>query len=97
MSFSSSMSCWHCHDAISHEVNSWITEALGEEPLEVSVWAQEDDFTQLLLKLSDRVVVLILSTEEGEISEQDSLTIRESQAATKLNTNSQDARWLRTL
>ena len=66
-------------DAISHEVNSWINEALGEEPLEVSVWAQEDDFTQLLLKLSDRVVVLILATEDGEIFEQDSLTIRESQ------------------
>lgn len=66
-------------DAISHEVNSWITEALGEEPLEVSVWAQEDDFTQLLLKLSDRVVILILATEDGEIFEQDSLTIRESQ------------------
>ena len=66
-------------DAISHEVNSWITEALGEEPLEVSVWAQEDNFTQLMLKLSDRVVVLILATEDGEIFEQDSLTIRESQ------------------
>ncbi len=66
-------------DALSHEVNSWISEALDEEPLEISIWAQEDDFIQLLLKLSDRVVILILSIEDGEISEQDSLTIRENQ------------------
>ena len=66
-------------DVIGHEVNSWISEALGEEPLEASVWAKEEDFIHLLLKFSDRVVILILSTEDGEIIEQDSLTIRENQ------------------
>jgi len=66
-------------DAVSHEVNSWIIEALGEKPLEISVWAQEDDSVQLFLKLSDRVAIMILSTEDDEIIEQDSLIIRESQ------------------
>lgn len=64
-------------DAVSHEVNSWIIEALGEKPLEISVWAQEDDSVQLFLKLSDRVAIMILSTEDDEIIEQDSLIIRE--------------------
>ena len=54
-------------DAVSHEVNSWIIEALGEKPLEISVWAQEDDSVQLFLKLSDRVAIMILSTEDDEI------------------------------
>ena len=66
-------------DAVSHEVNAWIKEALGENPLEISVWAEEDDFLHLLLKLSDRVAIINLSIEEEEIIEQDSLIIRESQ------------------
>ena len=66
-------------DVLSHEVNSWIFETLGEHPAEVSIWAQEDDFVHLLLKLSDRVAIMNLSTEDGEIVEQDSLIIRENQ------------------
>lgn len=66
-------------DAVSHEVHAWIKEALGENPLEISVWAEEDDFLHLLLKLSDRVAIINLSIEEEEIIEQDSLIIRESQ------------------
>ena len=66
-------------DAVGHEVKSWIAEALGEEPVEISVWAQEDDFVQLLLRLSDRVAIMDLSTEGGEIVEEDSLIIRQNQ------------------
>ena len=66
-------------DAVGHEVKSWIAEALGEEPVEISVWAQDDDFVQLLLRLSDRVAIMDLSTEGGEIIEEDSLIIRQSQ------------------
>ena len=66
-------------DAIGHEVKSWIVEALGEEPVEISVWAKDDDFVQLLIRLSDRVAIMDLSTEGGEIVEEDSLIIRQSQ------------------
>lgn len=66
-------------DAMGHEVKSWIVEALGEEPTEISVWAQDDDFVQLLIRLSDRVAIMDLSTEGGEIVEEDSLIIRQSQ------------------
>ncbi|DAC40962.1 MAG TPA: hypothetical protein D7H83_01855 [Candidatus Poseidoniales archaeon] len=66
-------------DAMGHEVKSWIVEALGEEPAEISVWAQDDDFVQLLIRLSDRVAIMDLSTEGGEIVEEDSLIIRQSQ------------------
>ena len=66
-------------DAVGHEVKSWIAEARGEEPVEISVWAQDDDFVQLLLRLSDRVAIMDLSTEGGEIIEEDSLIIRQSQ------------------
>ena len=66
-------------DAVGHEVKSWIAEALGEEPVEISVWAQDDDFIQLLLRLSDRVAIMDLSTEGGEIVEEDSLIVRQSQ------------------
>tara|TARA_B100002052_G_scaffold78367_2_gene71324 strand:- start:5264 stop:5812 length:549 start_codon:yes stop_codon:yes gene_type:complete len=66
-------------DAMGHEVKSWIVEALGEEPAEISVWAQDDDFVQLLIRLSDRVGIMDLSTEGGEIVEEDSLIIRQSQ------------------
>ena len=66
-------------DAVGHELKSWIAEALGEEPVEISVWAQEDDFVQLLLRLSDRVAIMDLSTEGGEIIEEDSLIIRQNQ------------------
>ena len=66
-------------DAVGHEVKSWIAETLGEEPVEISVWAQDDDFVQLLLRLSDRVAIMDLSTEIGEIIEEDSLIIRQSQ------------------
>ena len=66
-------------DATGHEVNSWIIEALGEEPVEISVWAEEEDFIQLLVRLSDRVAIIDLSLEDGEIVEEDSLVIREGQ------------------
>ncbi len=66
-------------DAIGHEVKSWIVEALGEEPVEISVWAKDDDFVQLLIRLSDRVAIMDLSTEGEEIVEEDSLIIRQSQ------------------
>ena len=66
-------------DAVAHEVKSWIAETLGEESVEISVWAQDDDFVQLLLRLSDRVAIMDLSTEGGEIIEEDSLIIRQSQ------------------
>lgn len=66
-------------DVVSHEVNSWIVEALGEDPVEISVWAQEDDFVQLMVRLSDRVGILNLSNDEGEVIEEDSLIIREGQ------------------
>ena len=66
-------------DAVGHEVKSWIAEALGEEPVEISVWAQDDDFIQLLLRLSDRVAIMDLSTEGGEIVEEDSLIVRQIQ------------------
>ena len=66
-------------DEVGHEVISWIADALGEEPVEISVWAQDDDFIQLLLRLSDRVAIMDLSTEGGEIVEEDSLIIRQSQ------------------
>ena len=66
-------------DATDHEVNSWISETLGEKPKEVSVWAQEDDFIQLFVRLSDKVAILCLSNDADEIIEEDSLIIRESQ------------------
>ena len=59
-------------DAVGHEVNSWITEAFGEKPTEMSIWAQEDDFFQIFVRLSDKVAILSLSNEEGEIVEEDS-------------------------
>lgn len=66
-------------DVVGHEVKTWVAEAFGEKPLEISLWAQEDDFVQLFVKLSDRVVILSLSNDEGEIIEDDSLIIREGQ------------------
>ena len=66
-------------DATSLEVNSWIVEALGEDPIDLSIWAEEEDFVQLLIRLSDRVVILDLSIDDGEIVEEDSLVIREGQ------------------
>ena len=47
--------------------------------VEITVWAQDDDFVQLLLRLPDRVAIMDLSTEGGEIIEEDSLIIRQSQ------------------
>ena len=66
-------------DAVSHEVNSWINEAFGEKPAEVSVWAQEGDFLQVFVRLSDKVAILSLSEDAGDVSEEDSLIIREGQ------------------
>ena len=66
-------------DAVGHEVKSWIAETLGEDIVEISVWAQDDDFVQLLIRLSDRVAIMDLSTEGGEIIEEDSLIIRQIQ------------------
>ncbi len=66
-------------DAVGHEVNSWVIEAFGEKPTETSVWAQEDDFVQVFVRLSDKVAILSLSNDEGEIVEEDSLIIREGQ------------------
>ncbi|MEC8670963.1 MAG: hypothetical protein VXY11_07045 [Candidatus Thermoplasmatota archaeon] len=66
-------------DAVGHEVSSWVTEAFGEKPTETSVWAQEDDFVQVFVRLSDKVAILSLSNDEGEIVEEDSLIIREGQ------------------
>jgi hypothetical protein len=66
-------------DAVGHEVNSFISEAFGEKPNETSVWAQEDDFVQIFVRLSDKVAILSLSNDEGEIVEEDSLIIREGQ------------------
>jgi len=60
-------------DAVGHEVNSWVTEAFGEKSTETSVWAQEDDFVQIFVRLSDKVAILSLSNDEGEIIEEDSL------------------------
>ena len=66
-------------DVVGNEVNTWIAEAFGEKPIDISLWAQEDDFVQLFTRLSDKVVILCLSKDEGEITEEDSLIIREVQ------------------
>ena len=61
------------HGRSESEVKTWVGEAFGEKPVEISLWAQEDDFVQLFVKLSDRVVILSLSNDEGEIIEDDSI------------------------
>ena len=66
-------------DVVGHEVNTWVAEAFGEKPVDISLWAQEDDFVQFFARLSDKVVILSLSKDEGEITEEDSLIIREGQ------------------
>ncbi|MBJ63634.1 MAG: hypothetical protein CMB55_02405 [Euryarchaeota archaeon] len=66
-------------DEIPHEVIFWISEELGEEPSDVLVWAQEAELVQLLIRMSDRVAILSLLNDEGEIIEEDSLIIRENQ------------------
>mgnify|MGYP001243824208 CR=1 FL=1 len=66
-------------DAVGHEVSSYISEAFGEKPTDTSLWAQEDDFVQIFVRLSDKVAILSLSNDEGEIIEEDSLIIREGQ------------------
>ena len=63
-------------DATSHEVNSWIEQAFGEEAHDLSIWAEEDELVQVLIRLSDKVVISDLTWEDGVIVEEDSLVIR---------------------
>jgi hypothetical protein len=62
-------------DDTNREVRVWIEGAFGEAPTDLSIWADEDEIVQVLIRLSDKVVVSDLSWEEGLIVEESSLVI----------------------
>lgn len=62
-------------DDTNREVRVWIEEAFGEGATDLSIWTDEEEMVQVLIRLSDKVVVSDLSWEEGLIVEESSLVI----------------------
>ena len=62
-------------DDTNREVRIWIEQAFGEGPADLSIWTEEEGIVQVLIRLSDKVVVSDLSWEDGVIVEESSLVI----------------------
>ena len=62
-------------DDTNREVRVWIEGAFGEAPTDLSIGAEGDEIVQVLIRLTDKVVVSDLSWEEGLIVEESSLVI----------------------
>ena len=63
-------------DETAREVRKWVTHEFGEDPEDISVWAEEDEIVQVLIRLSDKVVISDLTWQDEQISEEASLVIR---------------------
>ena len=63
-------------DETTREVRRWVEHEFGEVPEDLSVWAEEDEIVQVLIRLSDKVVISDLTWQDEEIIEEASLVIR---------------------
>jgi len=63
-------------DETTREVRAWVLHEFGEDAEDISMWAEEDDIVQVLIRLSDKVVVSDLSWHTGKIIEEGSLVVR---------------------
>ncbi|RJU86184.1 MAG: hypothetical protein DWC02_04925 [Candidatus Poseidoniales archaeon] len=63
-------------DDTTREVRRWVEHEFGEVPEDISVWAEEDEIVQVLIRLSDKVVISDLTWQDEEILEEASLVIR---------------------
>ncbi len=63
-------------DETTREVRRWVEHEFGEVPEDLSVWADEDEIVQVLIRLSDKVVISDLTWQDEEIIEEASLVIR---------------------
>ena len=57
-------------DETTREVRAWVLHEFGEDAVDLSMWAEEDDIVQALIRLSDKVVVSDLSWHAGKIIEE---------------------------
>ena len=63
-------------DETTRGVRAWVLHEFGEDAEDISMWAEEDDIVQALIRLSDKVVVSDLSWHAGKIIEEGSLVVR---------------------
>ena len=63
-------------DATTRGVRAWVLHEFGEDAEDISMWAEEDEIVQVLIRLSDKVVVSDLSWQDGKIIEEGSLVVR---------------------
>ena len=63
-------------DETAREVRKWVAHEFGEDPEDISVWAEEDEIVQVLIRLSDKVVISDLTWQDEQIIEEASLVIR---------------------
>jgi len=63
-------------DETIREVSKWVAHEFGEDPEDISVWAEEDEIVQVLIRLSDKVIISDLTWQDEQISEEASLVIR---------------------
>ena len=52
-------------DETTRGVRAWVLHEFGEDAEDISMWAEEDDVVQALIRLSDKVVVSDLSWHAG--------------------------------
>ena len=51
-------------------VRIWAEERFDEVPQNLSIWSEEEDFIQILIRFSDSVMIADLDYEDGEIVEE---------------------------
>jgi hypothetical protein len=56
-------------------VRIWAEERFDEIPLKLSIWSEEEDFIQILIRFTDSVMIADLDYEDGEIVEESTLKI----------------------
>ena len=57
-------------DETIREVSKWVAHEFGEDPEDISVWAEEDEIVQVLIRLSDKVVISDLTWQDEQIIEE---------------------------
>lgn len=56
-------------------VRIWAEERFEEIPLKLSIWSEEEDFIQILIRFTDSVMIADLDYEDGKIIEENTLKI----------------------
>ncbi|MDP6869933.1 MAG: hypothetical protein QGI21_04095 [Candidatus Poseidoniaceae archaeon] len=62
-------------DTAERQIRIWCEDAFGQSPIDLSIWADDEDVVQVLLRLNKEVVIADLSWDENTLFEETTMVI----------------------